>query len=162
MDLKYVKSLLKLFDESTATEITIEEEGGKIKLSKKTEKSRTEQQYVIPQQAPVNYSSAPSSAPAQAIVEKSASESTESAISSDLHEINSPIVGTFYNSPSPDADPFVKVGDRIEPGKTLCIIEAMKVMNEIESDVSGVVEKIMINNANPVEYNQVLFLIKAD
>lgn len=162
MDLKYVKSLLKLFDESTATEITIEEEGGKIKLSKKTEKSRSEQQYVIPQQAPVNYSSAPSPAPAQAVVGKSASESTEIANSSDLHEINSPIVGTFYNSPSPDADPFVKVGDRIEPGKTLCIIEAMKVMNEIESDVSGVVEKIMINNASPVEYNQVLFLIKAD
>lgn len=161
MDLKYVKSLLKLFDESMATEMTIEENGEKIKLSKKSEKLRNEQHYVVPQQVPMNYAPATSSAPVS--IQASGNESNIIIENdSDLHEINSPIVGTFYRSPSPDADNFVKVGDRVEIGKTLCIIEAMKVMNEIESDVSGTIEKILVDNATAVEYNQVLFLIKAD
>lgn len=161
MDLKYVKSLLKLFDESTATEMTIEENGEKIKLSKKSEKFKNEQHYVVPQQVPMNFAPTTSSAPVS--VQTSSSENNIITDNdSDLHEINSPIVGTFYRSPSPDADNFVKVGDRVEVGKTLCIIEAMKVMNEIESDVSGTIEKILVDNATAVEYNQVLFLIKAD
>lgn len=160
MDLKYVKSLLKLFDESTATEISIEEDGAKIKLSKKIEKQRSEQQFVVPQQIPMNYSNPVQSAPTTA--NNTSENSITNSDNSNLHEINSPIVGTFYKSPSPDAEAFVKVGDRVEPGTTLCIIEAMKVMNEIECDVSGTIEKILIENASPVEYNQVLFLIKAD
>ncbi len=159
MDLKYVKSLLKLFDESTATEITIDEEGGKIKLSKKADKSRVDQQYYVPQQ----YNSAPAAAPVQTVNnvnnEETSSTKDENA---GLHEVTSPIVGTFYKTPSPDSDPFVKVGDRVEVGQTLCIVEAMKVMNEIESDASGIIEKIVVDNAQPVEYNQVLFLIKAE
>lgn len=161
MDLKYVKSLLKLFDESTATEISIEEDGAKIKLSKKIEKQRSEQQFVVPQQIPMNYSNPVQSAPTTSNTNTS-ENNTANSDNSNLHEINSPIVGTFYKSPSPDAEAFVKVGDRVEPGTTLCIIEAMKVMNEIECDVSGTIEKILIENASPVEYNQVLFLIKAD
>jgi len=159
MDLKYVKSLLKLFDESTATEITIDEEGGKIKLSKKADKSRVDQQYYVPQQ----YNAAPATAPVQTVNnvtnEETLSTKDENA---GLHEVTSPIVGTFYKTPSPDSDPFVKVGDRVEVGQTLCIVEAMKVMNEIESDASGIIEKIVVDNAQPVEYNQVLFLIKAE
>jgi acetyl-CoA carboxylase biotin carboxyl carrier protein len=159
MDLKYVKSLLKLFDESTATEITIDEEGGKIKLSKKADKSRVDQQYYVPQQ----YNSAPAAVPVQTVNnvtnEETSSTKDENA---GLHEVTSPIVGTFYKTPSPDSDPFVKVGDRVEVGQTLCIVEAMKVMNEIESDASGIIEKIVVDNAQPVEYNQVLFLIKAE
>lgn len=161
MDLKYVKSLLKLFDESTATEISIEEDGAKIKLSKKIEKQRSEQQFVVPQQIPMNYSNPVQSAPITSNTNTS-ENNTANSDNSNLHEINSPMVGTFYKSPSPDAEAFVKVGDRVEPGTTLCIIEAMKVMNEIECDVSGTIEKILIENASPVEYNQVLFLIKAD
>lgn len=157
MDLKYVKSLLKLFDESTATEITIEEEGGKIKLSKKAEKAYAQQQYVMPQQ--FSPSNTQDSAPLTSPIGTATVEEDENF---GLYEITSPIVGTFYRTPSPDSDPFVKVGDRVEVGQALCIVEAMKVMNEIESDVSGEVVKIVLENAQPVEYNQVLFLIKAD
>ncbi|MEJ2049825.1 MAG: acetyl-CoA carboxylase biotin carboxyl carrier protein, partial [Calditrichota bacterium] len=75
-------------------------------------------------------------------------------------KVISPMVGTFYRSPAPDADPYVEVGDMVKVGQTLCIIEAMKLMNEIQSEVSGRVKKILVENAQPVEYNQVLFLIE--
>ena len=78
------------------------------------------------------------------------------------HEIRSPIVGTFYRAPSPGAPPFVEKGDRVKKGQVLCIVEAMKVMNEIESDVDGTVVDILVENAQPVEYNQVLFLIDTE
>jgi len=77
-----------------------------------------------------------------------------------LHEINSPIVGTFYRAPNPDADPYAKVGDFIERGQTLCIVEAMKLMNEIECDISGTIVKVLPENAQPVEYGEALFLIR--
>lgn len=77
-----------------------------------------------------------------------------------LHEIKSPIVGTFYRAPAPDADPYVQVGSMVSPGTVLCIVEAMKLMNEIEADVSGKIVKILVENATPVEYNQPLFLIE--
>jgi acetyl-CoA carboxylase biotin carboxyl carrier protein len=77
-----------------------------------------------------------------------------------LHEIKSPIVGTFYRAPAPDADSYVQVGDNISVGSVLCIVEAMKLMNEIESDVSGKIVKVLVENGKPVEYNQPLFLIK--
>jgi acetyl-CoA carboxylase biotin carboxyl carrier protein len=158
MDLKYVKSLLKLFDESTATEITIDEEGGKIKLSKKVGSQRSDQQYFIPQAPSPTF--APATQNNNVMPQATLVASVED--NSGLHEVTSPIVGTFYNTPSPDSDPFVKIGDRVEIGQTLCIVEAMKVMNEIESDASGIIEKIVANNATPVEFNQVLFLIKEE
>ena len=77
-----------------------------------------------------------------------------------LHEVNSPIVGTFYRAPNPDADPYAKVGDFVERGQTLCIVEAMKLMNEIECDVSGTIVKVLTENAQPVEYGEPLFLIR--
>jgi acetyl-CoA carboxylase biotin carboxyl carrier protein len=81
-------------------------------------------------------------------------------VDQNLHEIRSPIVGTFYRAPAPDAAPFVQVGTSVDAGTVLCIIEAMKLMNEIESDVSGKVVKILVENAQPVEYGQVLFLVE--
>ena len=77
-----------------------------------------------------------------------------------LHAISSPIVGTFYRAPNPDADPYVKVGDFVEPGQTLCIVEAMKLMNEIECDISGTVVRALPENAQPVEYGENLFLVR--
>jgi len=77
-----------------------------------------------------------------------------------FHEISSPIVGTFYRAPAPDADPYVQVGDSVSSGTVLCVVEAMKLMNEIESDVSGKVVKILVDNGKPVEYNQPLFFIE--
>jgi acetyl-CoA carboxylase biotin carboxyl carrier protein len=78
------------------------------------------------------------------------------------HTILSPIVGTFYRAPSPDADSFVQVGQHVNAGDTICIVEAMKLMNEIESDASGTIVKILVENAQPVEYNQPMFVIKPD
>jgi acetyl-CoA carboxylase biotin carboxyl carrier protein len=79
-----------------------------------------------------------------------------------LVEVTSPMVGTFYRAPAPDADPYVSVGDRVKVGQTLCILEAMKLMNELEAEVSGVIKEIAVENAEPVEYGQVLFRISAD
>ncbi|MFQ5689770.1 MAG: acetyl-CoA carboxylase biotin carboxyl carrier protein [Gemmatimonadota bacterium] len=86
----------------------------------------------------------------------------EPADSSDLFQVNSPMVGTFYRAPAPDAPPYVEVGDRVSKGQTLCILEAMKLMNELESEVSGVVREIAVQNAEPVEYGQLLFRIEPD
>ena len=78
----------------------------------------------------------------------------------DLHQVSSPIVGTFYRAPNPDADPYVRVGDFVEQGQTLCIVEAMKLMNEIEADISGMVVKVLPENAQPVEYGESLFMVR--
>ena len=96
-----------------------------------------------------------------------AESSDESSLSQEVvtkannHEVVSPMPGTFYSAPSPEADPFVKVGDNVKKGDTLCIVEAMKIMNEIESENSGTISEILINNGDPVEYNQPLFKIKS-
>ncbi|MBO8131476.1 MAG: acetyl-CoA carboxylase biotin carboxyl carrier protein [Candidatus Marinimicrobia bacterium] len=89
-------------------------------------------------------------------------EVAEEVKSDKLYEVKTPIVGTFYRAPSPDADPYVKVGDHVTQGKPLCIIEAMKIMNVIESEVSGTIKKILVENGQPVEYNQTLFIIEKD
>ena len=91
-----------------------------------------------------------------------ASPPAETAPASGLFEVLSPMVGTFYRAPAVDADPFVSVGDRVEAGQTLCILEAMKLMNELQSDVSGVVQEIAVENAEPVEYGALLFRIEPD
>lgn len=96
-------------------------------------------------------------APAEAAEDEGAAEAA-----SDLHEVTSPMVGTFYRAPAPDAPAYVEVGDRVEEGQTLCILEAMKLMNELDSEVSGVVEEICVENAEPVEYGDVLFRIDTD
>ena len=158
MDIKYLKSLVKLLDESNLSELEIEEEGGRIYLSKSgSGEVVSHQPIVMPQAAPqaVAAQVPTPSAPA-------ASEAPAPAASSNFHEVTSPIVGTFYKSPSPDSPAFVSVGDKVQAGQTLCIIEAMKVMNEIESDISGTIESIVLSDASPVEYGEVLFHIKPD
>jgi acetyl-CoA carboxylase biotin carboxyl carrier protein len=108
--------------------------------------------------APVQVA-ADGSKPAAAAAEAPAPAAVEPA-DADLHDVASPIVGTFYRAPNPDADPYVKVGDFVEQGQTLCIVEAMKLMNEIECDVSGTVVKVLPENAQPVEYGEPLFQIR--
>jgi len=164
MDLKYLKKIINIFDESSLTDITIEEEGTKIILSKELNSNETLTQipYVVaPQDLPIDAKqivSSSSNSVEQINVQKADLENE----SPKHHEIKSPIVGTFYKSPSPDSSPFVKVGDKVEVGQTLCIVEAMKLMNEIESDISGTIEKINLNDAEPVEYGQILFHINTD
>jgi acetyl-CoA carboxylase biotin carboxyl carrier protein len=100
-------------------------------------------------------------APAPAVAAPSAAAELASELEEKLHEVKSPIVGTFYESPSPGAPPFVKIGDQVEVGQVLCIVEAMKLMNEIESDVAGEVVKRIASSGQPVEYGQALFAIRA-
>ena len=152
MDLNLIKKLVKIVDSSTITDLEIEEEGLKIKVAKKIRNSNN---IVQPQTVVHSETVAPTPKPAieSAAVEQ-AEESTEN-----LYEIKSPIVGTFYRAPAPDADAYVQVGDSVSVGSVLCIVEAMKLMNEIESDASGKIVKILVENGKPVEYNQPLFLI---
>ncbi len=163
MDLKYVQQLLKIFDESSATELSLEENGSKVFISRKAE--------VINQTPALNYFQ-PSypTAPAPAAAAIPTAEVPTAVVTkqevivaaTNTHQILSPIVGTFYRSSSPDAPAFVQIGDIVSIGKTMCIVEAMKLMNEIESDVSGTVIKILVENGQPVEYHQPMFLIQLD
>ncbi|MCS7000264.1 MAG: acetyl-CoA carboxylase biotin carboxyl carrier protein [Bacteroidota bacterium] len=164
MDLNYLRRLVKLFDESTLTELTIEEEGVTVRLARHSGNSVSAPS-PVPIVLPSGFS--PPIPPAQPVPSQSSdapsAETPPPAVSSQkVHQILSPIVGTFYRAPAPDAEPFVKVGDHVVPGQTLCIVEAMKLMNEIESDVAGTVVKVLVENGQPVEYNQPLFEIALD
>ncbi len=154
MDLSYLENLIKLFESSTLTELEIDEEGSRVTLSRAKEQPMFA---AMPQQMayPMPMPGAPS-APAPAHGEVVAAGDHHAA---KTHEVKSPIVGTFYRSPAPDADPYVQVGQEVENGTTLCIIEAMKLMNEIESDAKGKVVKILIENGQPVEYDQPLIVV---
>ena len=150
MDLNLVKKLIKIIDSSDITDLEIEENGFRIKLAKKIRAAHniTQPQFITnPSIQQASSKSNEEEAPVKEKVEN-------------LHEIRSPIVGTFYRAPAPDADSYIEIGDIISPGSVLCIVEAMKLMNEIESDVSGKIIKILVENGKPVEYNQPLFLIQ--
>ncbi len=164
MDLSYLRRLVKLFDDSTLTELTIEEEGITVHLARNPSTNN-----VAPVVAPMVMPQPiapppPTPQPATESESPKAQRDTaaETPPSSKTHTIISPIVGTFYRAPAPDAEPYVKVGDHVVPGQTLCIIEAMKLMNEIESDVSGTVVRVLVENGQAVEYNQPLFEIALD
>lgn len=164
MDLNYLRRLIKLVDESTLSELEIEEENVKIKLSKKGAENTVQTPYF--QYMPQNMHSENSNTSSDSIQNTAVINAENIAAQlikdqeADLYEIKSPIVGTFYRAPSPETDPFVEIGSVVSPGTVMCIIEAMKLMNEIESDVQGTVVKILVENGAPVEYNQPLFLIK--
>ncbi|MEY3386232.1 MAG: acetyl-CoA carboxylase biotin carboxyl carrier protein [Bacteroidota bacterium] len=160
MDLNYLRRLLRVFDESGASELSIEDEGMSVHISKPSAQAPVMMpSYAMPSAAP-----APAPAPvAAAPAPQAAAPAAEASAPADsAHKVLSPIVGTFYRAPSPDADSFVQVGQHVKVGDTLCIVEAMKLMNEIESDVSGTIVKILVENGQPVEYNQPIFLVKPD
>ncbi len=153
MDLNLIKKLVKIVDTSEITDLEVEENGLRVKVAKKIRGFKTfEQPQVIMSPSPVHENTAFKASEEKVI--------TEEEKPANVHEIRSPIVGTFYRSPAPDADPYVQVGDMISQGSVLCIVEAMKLMNEIESDVSGKIIKIIAENGKPVEYNQPLFLVQ--
>lgn len=166
MDLKVIENLLELIAESEVNEVSIEEGDFKIKVKKKAESSAP----AVPQM-PVQYQvpaqqAAPQMQPQPSQQEQAQSAQPEQPSGAEQKsnepagdKVKSPIVGTFYRAPSPDDDVFVQVGDQVEKGQTLCIVEAMKIMNEIESDYSGEVKKILVDDAEPVEYDQPLFII---
>jgi acetyl-CoA carboxylase biotin carboxyl carrier protein len=157
MDLNLIKKLIKIVEQSEITDFSVQEGDLKVRISKNLNH--------IPQVSfqPVNELPKTVSIQQATSIQNAAGETVASVpakIESNLHEIKSPIVGTFYRAPAPDADPYVQVGDTVSAGNVLCIVEAMKLMNEIESDISGKIVKILVENASPVEYNQPLFLIE--
>jgi acetyl-CoA carboxylase biotin carboxyl carrier protein len=150
MDLNLIKKLIRIVDTSGITDLEVEQEGFKIKIAKKIRAFHggSKPHVVLP----------PAHADGELIEVTSGKEPETKA--DKKHEIRSPIVGTFYRAPAPDADPYVQVGDIITKGSVLCIVEAMKLMNEIESDVDGRIVKILVDSGKPVEYNQPLFLVQ--
>jgi acetyl-CoA carboxylase biotin carboxyl carrier protein len=158
MDLKQIHELIKIVNKSNIGEISIEDKDGKVTIKQKEEQIVTvapqQQVYnVAPAQAQLNTgSSALASPPATPAVAEPKADN--------LITIKSPMIGTFYRKSSPDKPNFVEVGTEIEPGKVLCIIEAMKLFNEIEAEVKGTIVKILVDDSSPVEYDQPLFLVE--
>ena len=154
VDLRYVKKLLEMIDASSANSIEItSEKGVKIRISK--------QARAVHVAAPMQYAPAPAAAApaAPASAAPVAEPARQEAPKARYLEVKSPMVGTYYSAPEPGAKQYLTVGERISKGQILCIIEAMKIMNEIESEFDGVVKEILAQNAHPVEYGQVLFRI---
>jgi acetyl-CoA carboxylase biotin carboxyl carrier protein len=145
MDLRKLKKLIDLVEQSGISELEITEGEETVRIS------RASHPVYAPQPVVHHVSAAPAPAAPQAV---------PVAEEPSGHVLKSPMVGTFYRSPSPGADPFVEVGSRVEAGGTLCIIEAMKLLNEIEADKSGVIKAILVENGQPVEYGEPLFVIE--
>ncbi len=152
MDLKEIKRLVQLVEEANISHLSIDSDGTKIEIKKELGQAPFPQQYQTHaiHHAPV----APALAPVVA----------ETPVDAEAHltPIKAQMVGTFYGSPSPDAPQYVKVGDRVKEGQVICIIEAMKLFNEIEADQSGVIEKVCVSSGNAVEFGQPLFLVRPE
>ena len=158
MDIKQIQDLIKFVSKSGVNEVSIEEQDFKITI-----KTNQEPTYVAAPAAQVIQASVPAAAaPAiqSAPQAPAASAPQPAAENSNYITIKSPMIGTFYRSSSPDKPSFVNVGDEISTGKVLCIVEAMKLFNEIESEVSGRIVKVLVDNAQPVEFDQPLFLVE--
>ncbi len=157
MDINEIKKLIKIVENSKISDFSISEGDLKIKISKngKITQNFTE----LPGKETVIHQVS-----AQPVISNKDTENetnhNKSNANSNIHVVTSPIVGTFYRAPAPDADPYVKVGDTVSVGSVLCIVEAMKLMNEIESDIDGKIVKILVDNETPVEFNQPLFEIE--
>jgi acetyl-CoA carboxylase biotin carboxyl carrier protein len=154
MDLKLIKNILNLISDSDVDEVAIEEGDFKIKVKK----TGTVEQVTYTQPMAQPQQPAPAAAPAQPQAPASSESSTQNS-SAKGDTVKSPIVGTFYKAASPDSDPFVSVGSKVSKGDTLCIVEAMKIMNEIEAEFGGTVEEILIEDGQAVEFDQPLFII---
>jgi acetyl-CoA carboxylase biotin carboxyl carrier protein len=153
MDIKELEQIITILKNSGVTEFELSRGDVHIKLSR--EMLGAAAPAYVPVQAAVPHAAPVAASPA-------ANVATNGAIPSNFVKVESPIVGTFYRKPSPDAEPFVKEGDRVEKGDTLCIIEAMKLMNEIEAPRSGRVEKVFLTDGNVVEFGEMLYLINPD
>jgi acetyl-CoA carboxylase biotin carboxyl carrier protein len=152
MDTKEIQRLLDYIAKSPLAEVSIETEGLKVSVKKHTEAAPVVSvvSAAAPTAAPV--AAAPAAAPA--------APAAPAPVADNLYTVKSPMIGTFYRAPGPDKDNFVEVGTEIAPGKTVCVIEAMKLFNEIDSEISGKIVKILVDNASPVEFDQPLFLVE--
>lgn len=152
MDIKQIQELVKLINKTTIGEITIEEDGKKITIKQKKDP--------IPAMYSTPIQPMPMPMAIQPAAPESKKESSPKPATDNLITIKSPMIGTFYRQPGPDKPMFVNVGDEVKPGKVVCMIEAMKLFNEIESEVKGTIVKVLVEDASPVEYDQPLFLVE--
>jgi acetyl-CoA carboxylase biotin carboxyl carrier protein len=161
MDFKQIQELIKLINKSNIGEVTIEEDGKKVTIKQKKDPQPifagggAPVSYAAPAPAPAAQPAAASAAPAAAAPAKAAEPKADNLVT-----IKSPMIGTFYRQAGPGKPIFVNVGDEVTPGKVVCIIEAMKLFNEIESEVKGKIVKVLVDDASPVEYDQPLFLVE--
>jgi acetyl-CoA carboxylase biotin carboxyl carrier protein len=161
MDLRKLKTLIDLVSDSNVTELEITEAEGKVRIVKGATPSGNQvltQQVLMP--AAPTVQAAPLAAPSAIEVADAAAVTAAAEVAAAGHTVKSPMVGTFYRSSSPGAAPFVQVGDTVKEGDTLCIIEAMKILNEIESDKSGTVKQVLCENGQAVEYGQAMYVIE--
>jgi acetyl-CoA carboxylase biotin carboxyl carrier protein len=159
MKIEEVRKLIRLVEESNIGELEVRKWWGAIRISRSSASSNG---VVVSGHVPAELARmapAPAAGPAKSGSVESDADRKAAADTSGLTPVTSPMVGSFYRAPAPDADPYVEPGDRIEPGQTLCIIEAMKLMNEIQSEVRGKVVKVLVSNSQPVEFGQTLFLV---
>ena len=154
MDIRKVKKLIELLDESGIAEIEITEGEDSVRISRNVSPGVAVAPAAPLQAPPAAAAAAAAATPSSAAAPAAASEPEEEG-----YLVTAPMVGTYYSAPSPGSPSFVQVGDRVNEGDTLCIVEAMKMMNQIEADVSGVVKSIRVQNGEPVEYGQILFVI---
>lgn len=153
MDIRKIKKLIELVEESGIAELEISEGEESVRINRYSNQAAPA--------APVQYAAAPApTAAAPAPVAEVASEAPAAAPVQSGHKVLSPMVGTFYRSPSPEAKSFIEVGQTVEEGQTICIVEAMKMMNQIEADKSGVIKEIVAEDGQPVEFDQVLVIIE--
>ena len=150
MDIRKVKKLIELLEESQVAEIEIHEGEESVRISRVTQQAA-----VAPAVYQVPPTGLPAALPAASVEEAPAQEN----VTPDGHTVTSPMVGTFYEAPSPGAKPFVEVGQQVNAGDTLCIVEAMKMLNQIEADKSGVIKARLVENGQPVEFGQALYVI---
>ena len=149
MDTKEIQRLLDYIAKSPLAEVSIETEGLKVSVKKFSEAAP-----VVSVVAAAPVAAAPAAAPAAPVA------AAPAPVADNLYTVKSPMIGTFYRAAGPDKDNFVEVGSEIAPGKTVCVIEAMKLFNEIDSEISGKIVKILVDNASPVEFDQPLFLVE--
>lgn len=158
IDIRQIKKLIEIVEESTISEIELKEGEESIRVSRNSSAIAPVMAQPLPQVFAPQVQAQPQ-APVQAVVQQN--EATKSSVDSESgHKLLSPMVGTFYRSSSPDAKPFVEEGQSVKVGDPLCIVEAMKMMNQITADVSGVVKKILVQNGDAVEFEQPLFIIE--
>ncbi len=164
MNLKEIQDLIKFISKSAVTQVDIEKDDFKITIKKEKQSKKHREIITMPAQMPINMAPVAITPPHQEVPVAVAPQAPNVAAPAVSEEdkyitVKSPIIGTFYRSASPDDDPFVGVGDNIKPGTTVCIVEAMKLFNEIESEITGKIVKVLIDDSTPVEYDQPLFLV---
>lgn len=153
MDIRKIKKLIELLEESDLAEIEIHEDKESVRISRTSQVAASAAQTVVAAAAPV-------AAPAPQATAEPAAKAAPEAVATAGNPITAPMVGTFYRAPAPGSKPFVEVGQRVNVGDTLCIIEAMKMLNQIEADKAGTIIDVLVENGQPVEYGETLFVVE--